>query len=314
MVYNARFSLRHLSLYVTAPNVGYAINIRQNRDSGGFNLEDVFIGSYSADFSWKGFVYAVGTTATNWRDVVMSGGEYNPESKRAQATKIGVTFSSFNNEDRSVVYNMDNVQVGAVETAFKLVIGGNTPDNHGSIEGFQFSRSGGRTDTGPWFDIDMPGAATAGWFPPYFIFQNCNMEGPGSLIKADAISEFHIDNNLQYVDPGAAGRATDYIDIKRGLHGTITNNTFAALPGSNISSFIHIGTLSSSIIIRDNFFVLTSGDAKVAAGIRNDAHDQGIYAYDNKYDGPPTSSFARPSAWPNTSVKEIGISRKPDPE
>ena len=92
----------------------YAINIRQNRDSGGFVLEDVIIAAYSAKFSWVGYVNGVGTSNTNWRDVIMTGGEYNPVDARAGMTEVGVTFTSNKNEDRSVVYNLDNVQVGAV--------------------------------------------------------------------------------------------------------------------------------------------------------------------------------------------------------
>ena len=139
------------------------------------------------------------------------------------------------------------------------------------------------------------------------------MEGPGTLIRADAISEFHIENNLQYIDPATdVSSRTNFIDIRRGLHGIISNNTIAALPGARLINFINIGRGSDAVMISHNIFDIQSNSVKAAGGIYNGPMNFNIRATGNIYEGPFTTSFAAPSPWPAAIPKETNLSNVRD--
>ena len=296
------FMVRDVGLYIgVAGTPGYAINIRQDMNSGGFMLDNVVFGNFGPFQHWKGYVLAEGTTRTVVRDVFASGGEFDTPERWALGVQHGFTFYSPNNSNKSFVFYFDNCNVSAIRNAIYVNIAG-PPGNSGSIEGMTFHNCTGRTCTDHWLRSDMPASAGA-WNPPYYIFDKCNMQAATGIISATGgIAELHVQDCLFYFEPPVSGGGqTAMNSIEVSVNGAyIRNNSFITFAGAEILSFINIAAGSHNAAIEGNTFLISDPSVTLTAGITNAASNVNVFAWDNNFTnwpgGTPTTTniAARP--------------------
>lgn len=264
----AHFEIHDAGLYCTVAGAGAAINIRQDYNTGRFFLHNVFIGSFSSNFNWGNFMITEGTTRTSFRDVRCDGGSYNDVSLLPAATQVGCLFRSDNNTEKAFVFNFDTCDISAVVNAVRVEVNG-APGDSGTIEGMIFENCGGRTVSGPWFKLAVPNSATI-WHPPYFVFDRCNMEGPGTLIDIESCSEFHMTKSLNYVQARSSSSpaVSDFVKLAQVRRVFIHDNTFQLYGGAVINNFIAVDANSQSVTITDNNFVCpSSGTVTLTGGV-----------------------------------------------
>lgn len=281
----AAFEMADIGLACTVAGVGYAINIRQNMSTGQFRLENVRFTSFSASFSWLGYVNAEGTTHTILRNVYASGGEFNPPDQQAAMTQVGYQFNSPNNNNRSFVFYFDNCEIGAIQHAVLVNLTG-PPGNTGSVEGMIFRGTNGRSNTGAWLKVAITQSQGA-WQPPFFVFDNCNVQSGAAVIDADGISELHINDCLFYLEAPQAGTTTgNYMNLTNVHEAYITNNTITTFAGAAVASFIWFGPNSQNCFVRDNTFYISDPSITVGyAGIGCDSTVQNLRTLNNIYFG-----------------------------
>jgi hypothetical protein len=238
----------------------FAINLRQNGNWGVFNLTNVRFHAFDGRSAWGGFINAQGATNTNFYNVWAEGGSYDTTALGlSRNTQIGFQFTcpdltNVSNYDarakyKSYVFNFTNCTVAAVTHAVKFWCQG----TNSTLEGAIFTNCGGRSVKGAWFNLvveDYPN-----WMPPYFVFDKCNMQGPGQLFHIDSCSEFHMKDCLMYLDPNGFGPSgANYIEIINCRQAYISDNSFIMLNGSHVNSIFAFGDNSRNVKIKYNHF------------------------------------------------------------
>lgn len=267
IVAGAHFELHDVGLYITvAGSTGNAINIRQNPATGRFVMDNTFVGSFSANFNWGRFVLGEGTTRVRWTNAHFDGGSYGDVSVLPASTQIGCLFRSDDNTEKSFEFNFYNVHISAVVNAVRVEVNG-APGNSGSVEGMVFRNCNGRTVAGPWFKMASPNSATA-WHPPYFVFDGCNFEGPGTIVDVEACSEFHMHDCLHYMQSAnsASGAVTDMVRLNEVQRAFINDNSFTLYSGAKVNNVLYVGPSCLAVSMRNNNFVLPSGGGVTLLG------------------------------------------------
>lgn len=261
----AHFELHNLGIYATIKGSGIAINIQQDTSTSRFILKNVFIGSFSSQWCFKNFVVARGAGHVIWDDTKMDGGSYTNPIYFPDCTQVGCLFISDNNNEKAFVFNIRNCPISAIQNSVRVEVNG-VPGNSGSIEGMIFENCGGRCVTGPWFKLAVPNSAQV-WHPPYFVFERCNMEGPGTIIDIESASEVHVTACLHYIQaPNTTVPVSDFIKLVQCQRVFIHDNTLAMYSGAVINNFVSADSTCQSISIRNNNFQFTSGGT-VAGGV-----------------------------------------------
>ncbi|MEE9481841.1 hypothetical protein [Methylobacterium ajmalii] len=258
---DGQFSMRDLVLSTTGPGVGTAIKIRQNMNSGGFFMENVRFGSFGTSFNWSRYIDAEGTTGTRLVNVKGDGGSYVTDPALAGAqVQVGAVFRSPNKDAKIFVVVLEDCDISGYHHGIKFEVQGDA-NTGGSIEGIVMERCGGRSVTGPLIRLEQS-PQRGGWRSPYFNFSHCNMEGPGTLMDLDAVSEFRMHDNLQFIGQAPAGfnlAREDYIKLRSVDRAYFDRNTFVAYAGSKLYSFIAALGSSRDVHFGVNAFEVSRG-------------------------------------------------------
>ncbi len=251
-VFYATFTAEHLGLFTSVPGARYAINIKQDETSGYFVLTEVDFSSFSSAFAWEENVRAVGTSFTRFNDVYANGNAFGTIAEADASTQVNFRFISSSNSARVYSLGFHNVVANANVNNFLFEVLG-APGNSGSVEGAIFSgQTFLRTNKGAALKMAVPLSSSV-WWPPYFVLENVNYEGPGSFIDADSISELHINNCALYVSAQRAGQPTNNFIRLGSVKGLwVENNTFKFYQDALLDDVINVGGTNTEIVRINN--------------------------------------------------------------
>ncbi len=271
------FMLKGVQLFAdqSGPNVGIRITMDHNR--GNVIIDDVGISGSRWEWNWQHYMVMRGCTHTMMTNCDLSKGAPTDSNILDTIVQDGILiYSSHSHDldnqpgsaDGSYVNLFVDCSISAVQHAVHVILDG-TPGNSGTVEGVQFFNCGGDTVRSSWFRLENTSGGS--WAPPYYLFDSCNMEAPGSLIDVDGVSEFHMTRCLMYQSAYNSGPVANFIDFGNngiGCHGiNMHDNHFTMYDGARSASIISVNGNADRVNIRDNVFEFQSFGSLGGAGI-----------------------------------------------